>query len=64
MSITITFPPVVDQLSGPDRVARAVLPLLGAVLLSLAEDLLEDLIPGLGVALAVVKATGGQVSAS
>jgi hypothetical protein len=38
--------------------ARAALPLLGAVLLSLV----EDLVPGLGVALAVVKAAGVQVS--
>ena len=50
--------PAVGLWTGWDRVARAALPLLGAVLLSLV----ENLVPGLGVALAVVKAAGVQVS--
>ncbi|MBV9161303.1 MAG: hypothetical protein JO309_05495 [Pseudonocardiales bacterium] len=57
MSITITFP-AVGPSTGWDRAARAALPVLGAVLL----PLVEDLVPGLGVALAVVKAAGVQVS--
>jgi hypothetical protein len=59
MSITITFP-TVGELMDSRRMAQAVLPLLGAVLLPLA----EEFVPGLGIALAVVKAAGVQVSAS
>lgn len=61
MSITITFP-AVDRRAGVGRVAWAALPVLGAVLVPLVEDLLEDLVPGLGLALAVMKLARVQVA--
>jgi hypothetical protein len=59
MSITITFPTVGESMDSR-RMAQAVLPLLGAVLL----PLVEEFVPGLGIALAVAKAAGVQVSVS
>jgi hypothetical protein len=40
----------------------AALPLLGAVLVPMVESLVEDLVPGLGLALVVVKLARVQVA--
>ena len=62
MSITITFP-AVEHGASFGRLASAVLPLLGAVLVPLVESLVEDLVPGLSLALAVVKLARVQAAA-
>jgi hypothetical protein len=61
MSITITFP-AVEHGAGVGWLVSAALPLLGAVLVPLVENLVEDLVPGLGLALAVVKLARVQVA--
>ena len=61
MSITITFP-AVEHGAGAGRLVSAALPLLGAVLVPLVESLVQDLVPGLGLALAVVKLARVQVA--
>jgi hypothetical protein len=62
MSITITFP-AGDHWAGLGRLAPVVLPLLGAVLVPLVENLVEDLVPGLRLVLAVVKLARVQMAA-
>jgi hypothetical protein len=58
MSITITIAGV-DRSGGIGRVVCDVLPVLGGVLLPIA----EDLVPGLGIAVALGKVIGLRVSA-
>jgi hypothetical protein len=62
MSITITFP-AVEHGAGFGRLGSAVLPLLGAVLVPLVESLVDDLVPGLSLVLAVVKLARVQAAA-
>jgi hypothetical protein len=57
MSITITIAGV-DRSAGIGRVARDLLPVLGSVLLPIA----EEFVPGLGIAVAVTKLVGVRVS--
>jgi hypothetical protein len=57
MSITITIADV-DRSAGMGRVVRDRVPVLGSVLLPIA----EEFVPGLGIAVAVTKLFGLRVS--
>lgn len=57
MSITITIAGV-DRSAGMGRVACDLVPVLGSVLLPIA----EEFVPGLGIAVAVTKLLGLRVS--
>jgi len=57
MSITITIAGV-DRSAGVGRVVRDLLPVLGSVVLPIA----EECVPGLGIAVAVTKLVGVRVA--
>jgi len=59
MSITITIAGV-DRSAGLGRVVRDLLPVLGSVLLPIA----EEFVPGLGIAVGVSKLLGLRVEVS